>query len=303
VAVSPISSTEENVALSAQESGAGWSIPALTDPDFARFRTLILNQTGINLNESKRHLLVARLAQHLQKLGLRTFAEYYDYLARDASGNKLRAFINRITTNKTSFFREPHHFEFLRAHLIPQLRKKGRKQLRIWSAACSSGEEPYSIAITVQEALGPRHDWDVQILASDIDTEILAQAEGGTYTIESLETVSAERRRLHFLRGYGTREGLAQVRPELRQMVDFRRINLNEPNWGVHARFDAIFCRNVIIYFDRPLQLKIVERMAGHLKPEGYFFSGHSEHLYWLRELLVTVEPTIYRLNQGGTTQ
>ena len=151
--------------------GAGPDLATITAGEFARFRSLIRDQTGIYLRDHKRQLLVARLAQRLKNLGLRTFSAYYEFLARDPSGDELRTLINRMTTNKTSFFREPHHFEFLRSRLIPQLRERGRRQLRIWSAGCSSGEEPHSIAMTVEQALGKLHGWDVHVLASDIDTE------------------------------------------------------------------------------------------------------------------------------------
>ena len=289
-----------------QEAGAGRDNPRLTDAEFARLRGLIREHAGIHLKENKRELLVARLGHHIRKLGFSSFSDYCEYVAHDASGDALRDFINRITTNKTSFFREPHHFEFLRTRLIPEIRRRGRRELRIWSAGCSSGEEPYSIAITVEEALGKRHGWDVRILASDIDTEVLAQARTGIYPLAALEGMPVERRRAGFLRGYGEFAGQAQVREELRRRVEFRRINFKEAGWGVHTRFDAIFCRNVIIYFERALQQQIVEGLARHLQPEGYFFSGHSENLFWLRDLLVGVEPMVYRLHSaagpGGKT-
>jgi len=287
------------MATQAQDCGSG-RIPPLTEVEFAWFRDLVREQTGVHLTDHKRHLLVARLACRLQNLGLATFTQYYEYVTRDASGDEMRNLINRITTNKTSFFREPHHFEFLVKHLIPELRSRGRSDVRIWSAGCSSGEEPYSIAMTIEEALGVQHGWDVRILASDIDTEMLGRAEAGTYQLELLEEVPQELRRAHFLGGYGSFDGLAQVRPELRHMIEFRRINFNDPDWCVYARFDAIFCRNVIIYFDRELQRRIVERLAAHLAPGGYFFSGHSENLHWLGSRMTTVEPTIYRSNPGG---
>ena len=285
------------------QSGAGFGIPVITDAEFARFRALILEQTGIHLKDNKRHLLVARLARHLRDLGLATFSDYYEYLGRDQSGNELLTLTNRITTNKTSFFREAHHFEFLRTHVIPEARNRDERRLRIWSAGCSSGEEPYSIAITVREALGSLHGWDVRILASDIDTEVLARAQAATYPMESVAGISAERLHAHFLRGFGQYEGQAQVRPELRQMIEFQRINLSERAWNVPAGFDAIFCRNVIIYFERSLQRQIVEGLAGRLRPRGYLFLGHSENLYWLGNPLVSVGPTAYQLHDGGSRQ
>lgn len=284
----------------APEKEITWNIPAITDAEFTRFQRLIRERTGIHLSDLKRHLLVTRLAQTLKRLGLTTFQEYYAHVIADRSGNELHTLINRITTNKTSFFREPHHFAFLKTQVIPQARLRNQKALRIWSAGCSSGEEPYSIAIAVLEALGKHHGWDVHILASDIDTDILEQAKSGTYSMEALDEVSEERRHAYFLRGYGEYTGLAQVRPEVRRMIEFRQVNLSERAWGLPAHFDVIFCRNVIIYFDRSMQQQIVGDLAGHLKPTGVFFSGHSENLFWLRDLLVPVEPTVYRLRQAA---
>jgi chemotaxis protein methyltransferase CheR len=297
------SSKGNNVPVQAPPGGTRLDIAAITDVDFARFSGLIRDQTGIHLRDHKKQLLVARLAQRLRELGLRTFAAYYEYLAGDASGNELNTLINRVTTNKTSFFREPHHFEFLRSHVIPQLQRKGRRQLRIWSAACSSGEEPYSIAITILEMLGNNHGWDVRILASDIDSEMLEKASAGRYPMESLDEVPAELRRKYFLRGYGAFEGLAQVRPELRRMIGFRRINFIQPDWGISERFDTVFCRNVIIYFERPEQERIVRSLAAHLRPGGYYFSGHSENLQYLHDALTSIEPSIYQAKQGEVSE
>jgi chemotaxis protein methyltransferase CheR len=279
--------------------GTGWAIPSITDGEFARFAGLIRDQTGIHLRDHKGQLLVARLSQRLRALGLSTFSAYYEFLAGDTSGDELLTLINRITTNKTSFFRELHHFEFLRSHVIPQVQRTDRRQLRIWSAGCSSGEEPYSIAMTVFEALGSHNTWDLRILATDIDSEMLEQASAGTYDMESLDDVPRVLRRKYFLRGYGEFEGLAQVRPEVRRMVAFRRINLSRPDWGIFERFDTVFCRNVIIYFERPVQDRIVRSLAAHLRPGGYYFSGHSENLHHLHDALVTMEPSIYQAKQG----
>jgi chemotaxis protein methyltransferase CheR len=286
--------------MSEVQTQAGWRIPVITDAEFERLRGLIRAQAGIHLRDHKRQLLVGRLAQRLRALGLDSFSAYYERVSEDSTGEELRTLINLITTNKTSFFREPHHFEFLRSRLIPEARQRGQTELRIWSAGCSTGEEPYTIAMTVAEALGQFHGWKVRILASDIDTEVLARARAGTYPLDALEDVSAERRQAHFLRGYGRFEGMAQVRPELQKTVEFRRINLSVPDWGLVERFDAIFCRNVIIYFDLPTQQRIVERLAERLKPEGYFFSGHSENLSWLRPRLAPVGTTVYRWKQGA---
>ncbi len=275
-----------------------WQMPAITEAEFTRFRDLILEETGIHLTDRKRQLLVSRLIPRLRLLGLHTFSDYYDQLTQKSSEQERRIFINRITTNKTSFFREPHHFDFLKNRLIPHWRTHAQRPLRIWSAGCSSGEEPYTIAITVREVLGTGSS-DLRILATDIDTEMLAQAQAARYSLESLTDIPPERKRKSFLRGYGDFEGLAEVRPEIRRLVEFRRLNFRDANWGIQERFDAIFCRNVIIYFDRSQQQRIVERLVSYLKPDGCYFSGHSENLYWLDQLLVSIEPTIYQLKKG----
>lgn len=281
-----------------KERETGWTIPSISDEVFARFRTLIHFHTGINLRSHKRHLLVARLARRLRHLDIHSFSEYYEKVSADASGGELRELINRITTNKTSFFRESHHFEFLRAHVLANARDGGGR-LQFWCAASASGEEPYSIGITVREALGAAGARSVRILASDIDTEMLARADSGTYALDSLAEFPLPRLRAHFLRGYGQFQGMAIVRPELRRLVEFQRVNLVEPVWPIIGPFDVIFCRNVMIYFDQPTQRQIVERMAGSLKPGGYFFSGNSESLHWASDLLVPVGPSIYQLAKG----
>lgn len=280
----------------ADEGGTGWNIPVLTDEEFDRFRRFVHDETGIHLRHAKRHLLVARLFQRLRQLGLESFSDYYALLRTDSSGRERMRFINRITTNKTSFFREPHHFEFLQRHVIAPAR---RRRLRIWSAACSSGEEPYSIAMTVREATVDDGGWDAHILASDIDTEVLEQAQAGVYPCEALAGVPEGRQRLHFLRGYGDREGLVQVRPEVRRMVEFRQINLVAAEWPVAGPLDSVFCRNVLIYFDAATQRRIVERLTHLLKPEGCLFVGHSENLYSMRDLVASAGQTVYRPAAG----
>lgn len=284
--------------VSVEEGGTCPILPVLTDEEFERFRLLVYEETGIHLRPSKRDLLVARLFQRLRQLGLESFTHYYNFLRADRSGRERMLFINRITTNKTSFFREPQHFEFLRREVIGAAR---HRRLRLWSAACSSGEEPYSIAITAREEETETDPWDVRILASDIDTEVLEQAQAGVYVCEALADVPEYRQRLHFLKGYGDCEGLVQVRPEVRRMVEFRRINLIAPDWPLPGPLDVIFCRNVLIYFDAPTQRRIVARLVRALKPEGYLFVGHSESLHSMRDLVVCAGQAVYRPAAGAT--
>ncbi len=277
----------------------------ITDKEFCAFRDLILKEAGISLSDAKRPLVCSRLGRRLRHLGFRTFSQYLDYLmTHDPRGEERLTMINCITTNKTGFFREPHHFEFLREQVLPQLRQRalagGQWRLRVWSAGCSSGEEPFSIAITVREALGSLSGWDVKILASDIDTEMLGTGEAGVYPEQKLENVPEKIQRRYFLRGTGELAGYLKARPEIRDLIAFRRINLTEDPWPIQTRFDVIFCRNVIIYFSRETQQGLFERMAGYLAPDGYLMVGHSENLHWLSDLFVSVRGTIYRLRKAG---
>jgi chemotaxis protein methyltransferase CheR len=207
--------------------------------------------------------------------------------------------INAITTNKTEFFREAHHFALLRSTVLPALAAASRagapRRLRIWSAGCSSGEEPFSIALTVMEALPDVWSWDARILASDIDTDMLAKGEKGVYPLEQIAHVPAGMVPQHFLRGKGTREGLVCLRPAPRRLVTFRRINLQDEAWPIRTSFDCIFCRNVIIYFDRTLQQRLIARFTELLKPGGYLFLGHAESLLGMGMGLTYVGNTVYQ--------
>lgn len=271
----------------------------LAKTEFRKFQELILAEAGITLNESKHVLVQSRLARRLRILGLGSYGEYLLYLAKQpAESPERREMINCITTNKTDFFRENHHFEFLRNRVIPELRAQAAagatKKLRIWSAACSTGEEPYSIAVTVREALQAERNWDVKILASDIDTNVLSTAEAGIYEAERFRQVDDSLLRRYFTRR--TSDGALLASDELKEMIRFRRINFVDPAWPIRTTFDVIFCRNVIIYFSRATQLRLFERLAQYLKPTGYLLVGHSENLHWMHKLLVPVAQAVYQL-------
>jgi chemotaxis protein methyltransferase CheR len=271
--------------------------PAVEDAEFEFFRDLIHARTGIALKESKRSLVAGRLARRLRALGLDSFAGYRRYLeTSDPAGAELALMINCITTNKTSFFREERHFAIL-ADRLQAAERAGQQVYRIWSAACSTGEEPYSIAIT---ALAAVRRMEVRILASDLDTEVLARAEQAEYPLDSLAGMDGESKRSYFLRGCGESAGWAQVKPEVRRMVAFRHINLVAESWAIQTRFDAIFCRNVIIYFDRETQRRLFGRLAQYLAPAGLLFVGHAETLFWLDELLAPVEHSVYRVRASA---
>ena len=272
---------------------------AVSDREFQLFRTLVYERTGIALGPHKRHLLRARLGRRLRALGVATFSEYYDYLVDPAGdGAESVAFINAITTNKTDFFREPHHFQYLKGPWAEARRaeadRTGRRRLRFWSAACSSGEEAYTLAITLSEVRLVPPAWDTRILASDIDTNVLAQAESGVYAMDRTAPVPEELLRRYFLYRNGREGEEVRVRPELRQLLTLRRINLAEPSWPIRTRFDVIFCRNALIYFDRAMQKNILERLVNLLEPGGLLFLGHAESVFGLIDGLAHLGNTIY---------
>lgn len=263
-----------------------------SERDFERIRGLIHERAGISLNLSKQQMVYSRIGRRLRECGLSSFSEYLDTLEHTPVDDpEWEAFTNALTTNLTSFFREAHHFPVL----ADLLRRVGRaRPATIWCCASSTGEEPYSIAMTAIEALGAPAN--VRILATDLDTNVLAQAQRGVYPLERLEPLPAAHAKKYFLKGKGENSGDARVRPELREMVVFRQVNLLEPGWPVRGPLDAIFCRNVMIYFDKPTQRKILERFAPLLRPEGLLFMGHSESLHHAADLYRLQGKTVYEL-------
>ena len=241
----------------------------LNDRDFATVRELIASYAGIKLSLQKRNMVYNRLLRRLRARGVDNFGDYLQLVQRQDSDER-EAFVNALTTNLTAFFREPHHFELLQAHAARH-GKRGRP-LRCWSNACSTGEEAWSIAMVLREA-----ECAGDVLATDIDTEVLNTASTGVYRMERTTSLPAERLRRHFLRGTGANEGLVSVRPELRAMVRFAQFNLQTAAWPAQESYDVIFCRNVVIYFDREFQKKLLTRLADLLVPGGLLMVGHSE--------------------------
>jgi chemotaxis protein methyltransferase CheR len=258
-----------------------------TRTDFEKVRALIYRHAGITLADSKQQLVYSRLARRLRALDLRRFSDYVALLSPTAPEWQL--FINALTTNLTAFFREPHHFPILARHV----QGVARRPIRIWSAASSSGEEPYSIAITMAELFG-RLDAPVEIFASDVDTQVLEQARSGIYLLDRLDKMPIEQKRRFFQRGGGERQGYARVLPALQQLVTFRQLNLLG-NWNIEQPFDAIFCRNVMIYFDKPTQRRLLERFMRVLQPDGLFFAGHSESFFHATDIIASIGKTVYR--------
>ncbi|QFT83447.1 Chemotaxis protein methyltransferase [Halomonas sp. THAF12] len=260
----------------------------LTDADFARIRQLIYQRAGIVLAEHKREMVYSRLAKRLRHHGLTRFGDYLVRLERQPDAREWEAFTNALTTNLTAFFREAHHFPLLATHV-----RERRGPIRVWSSAASTGEEPYSIAMTLAEALGSRAG-DAEVVATDIDTEALEKARAGVYAMEQIHKLDEARVKRFFQRGRGAHEGLARVRQELKAMVDFQPLNLLAPSWSVQGPFDAIFCRNVMIYFDKQTQARILERFAPLLKPDGLLFAGHSENFSYTTQAFRLRGQTVY---------
>lgn len=275
--------------LPSRESGAReFSFSAA---DFERVRKLIYQHAGISLSPVKQDMVYSRLARRLRATGMSSFAQYLDALERNG-GDEWERFVNSLTTNLTSFFREPHHFPIFAEHL----RKLGTKRpVRVWCSAASTGEEPYTIAMTVAETFGSNVS-HVSIMASDLDTNVLATAQKGVYPIERVEKLSPERLHKFFLRGTGSQEGYVSVRPELKRLIEFQRINLLDASYSVKGPLDIIFCRNVMIYFDKPTQYKILSRFAPMMQPDGLMFAGHSESFLHASDLFKSLGKTVYAL-------
>jgi chemotaxis protein methyltransferase CheR len=266
-----------------------------TDADFQALRTLVKEMTGINLTESKRELVYGRVSRRLRALSLSSFAAYRRLL-ESGDGTELVAFCNALTTNLTSFFRESHHFDYLRAaFLAPRLAAARRSErIRIWSSACSSGEEPYSIAMTVAETIPDWQKWDIKILATDLDSDILARAQRGIYNAERVKGLDPKRLGRFFTESLQGTERSYQVAPELAQLITFKQINLMH-DLPMSGPLNAIFCRNVVIYFDKETQRGLFARMAKLQRPDDLLFLGHSETLFKVSEDYALIGKTIYR--------
>jgi chemotaxis protein methyltransferase CheR len=260
--------------------------------DFERICQLIRRRAGIALNSSKRTMVYSRLARRLRATGKGSFAEYLDWL-ESVGGAEWQDFINALTTNLTSFFREAHHFPVLEDHLR---RLRGRERLNIWCCAASTGEEPYTIAISAMEAFASL-DPPVRIIATDIDTNVLETARAGAYRDDTVAKLAPEIVRKYFVRGNGANAGYVRVRPEVAAMVTFRPLNLLDAQWPLRTGFDAIFCRNVMIYFDKDTQFSILRRFAPLLNPGGLLFVGHSENFSQARDLFHLLGKTVYQVN------
>ncbi len=301
--------------------------------EFTLFRSLIHKRTGIWLRDGKQVMLASRLLRRLRHHGLTSFADYYSFVQNvQDNGEEIRELINCVTTNKTSFFRERHHFDFLANTVVPAIRsarqRGGSGTIRVWSAASSTGEEAYSIVITLLEALHPHGSanrpapvrtpvcnrpapadlsafppppvpWKIEVVASDIDTKVLETAQRAIYSVDSLAGAATPLIRKYFLRGKDGMLGQVKVKPVVTGLVEFRRINLNDVQWPLQGLFDVIFFRNALIYFNHDTQDRFLRRIVGYLKPRGYLFLGNAEHISWLHGILEPLHRTMYRLRDA----
>jgi len=277
-------------------------IRPLTDGEFSRFRELVEREVGIHLSSVKQALVNARLLSRIRELGLGTFHEYYERVVASPHDELIR-FINAICTNETRFFREPNQFDYLRSRLLPFWRREAEaglqpRRVRVWSAACSSGEEPYTLGMTLLASLPP--DWTVEILATDISTKVLERAVAAVYPMERVHEIPAELHKAFLLRGTGSRAGSFRIGPRVREVVRFQRENLVTGDFTPLGTFDLILCRNVLMYFQPATRRKVLARLLEQLATGGQLFVGHSESLHGLELDVQTVAPTIYRLKESA---
>ncbi|MBF0424978.1 MAG: chemotaxis protein CheR [Magnetococcales bacterium] len=286
--------------MNAQDASSGSS--GLTDKDFKRLSDFIYQQAGILMPMSKKTMLTARIQKRLRALHMHSFDEYVELvLDPHQRGEELISFIDAVTTNKTDFFREPNHFEYLRGTVLPELVETAgagtQRRLMVWSAACSTGEEPYTLAMVIREfgeTMGK--SFNASILATDLSTKVLKKAAAGVYEMERVEPVPLPLKKKYMLKNKNPHKPLVKMGQELRSMIRFQQLNFMDADYGLKERIDVIFCRNAIIYFDRPTTQAIINKFCRHLLPGGYLFVGHSETLNNLKVPLVQVAPTIYRL-------
>ncbi|WP_349998983.1 CheR family methyltransferase [Stenotrophomonas lacuserhaii] len=271
------------------------------DRDFRRVCELIHQRAGIALAPAKRDMVYGRLSRRLRALGMRSFQQYLDYL-ENGGDDEWQAFTNALTTNLTAFFREPHHFDKLREELQARAAAAtSANPLLLWSCAASTGEEPYSIAITACEAFGTLKP-PVRIVATDVDTQVLATAARGVYALERVASLETDLKRRYFQRGTGPNDGQCRVVPALRELIDYRPLNLLAPRFDIGGPFTALFCRNVMIYFDKPTQRDILGRLVRHLADDGMLYTGHSENYLHAADLIQPCGRTLYRRAPGAPT-
>ncbi|MBN1534221.1 MAG: protein-glutamate O-methyltransferase CheR [Spirochaetes bacterium] len=276
-----------------------YGLRELREEDFLHFKNVIFQETGIKLSDMKKALVQSRLLKRLRELKLDDYNEYSHYLDENYQDEVINL-INCITTNKTDFFREPAHFDILRERVLPEFDSKKKDSLKVWSAGCSTGEEPYTLAITILEYYRGKQMPDVKILASDIDTQVLAKGIEGIYRAESVDSMDMTLLKRYFLRGKGANEGCYRTNDILKRVIYFRRLNLQQETYPMKGLFDVIFCRNVIIYFDFNTRKALMEKFYRYLHDGGYLFLGHSETLSGLTDHFQYLGNTVYKKAAGN---
>lgn len=268
---------------------------SFTDAHFSRIRRFVTAHTGIVLTDAKKDMVYSRLARRIRSHYAGSFDAFCQAI-EDGEAAEHEFLVNAITTNLTAFFRENHHFEYLRDRLIPELirDKQQSRKLRIWSAGCSTGEEAYSLAMILSETIADIDNWDIKILATDLDANVLEHARQGVYSQERITELDEARQKRWFKQGKGDNAGLVKVKPALQHLIAFKRLNLLH-EWPMTGPFDVIFCRNVVIYFDKQTQSDLFERYANILSPGGHLFIGHSESLYKVTDRFTALGHTVYR--------
>jgi len=269
----------------------------ITEKEFLRFQELIYKTAGIWLSQTKTALLVGRLSKRLRLLQLNSFSEYYGVVKRDPE--ELTRMLDAVSTNETRFFREPGQFEFLEKRILPQWIADAdaatrSRAVRVWSAGCSTGQEPYSLAMTLLHHLPPSAGWTIEIVATDLSTRVLETAKAATWEFGKATEIPDHYLKAFMLRGHGEHKGKMKAGREIRSLIHFSRLNLNDEKYPVSGKFDIIFCRNVLIYFDQETRTRYVHRLLDNLSPEGYLFVGHAESLHTMSGVLRTIVPTIY---------
>lgn len=284
-------------ALKMEEPGRIEPSASLSARDFGRLSRFIYDTCGIKMPDVKKTMLEARLQKRLRSLGMHSFTDYCDFLfSQEGLDRELVPMLDMVTTNKTDFFREPDHFHYLTHTVLPEwVKRHPGGALAIWSAGCSSGEEPYTLAMVLSEFAARNPGFDFKILATDISTRVLDKAKTAIYTESQVEPVAIELKKKYLLRSKDRASGMVRIVPELRAKVNFRRLNFMDDDFGMREPLDIIFCRNVIIYFDRQTQERLLQRFHRNMKPGSYIFMGHSETLSGLDVPLVSVYPTVYR--------
>jgi chemotaxis protein methyltransferase CheR len=273
-----------------------------TRDDFVRIKALIYRHAGISLSDAKTDMVYSRIGRRLRALNMLSFKQYLDALEHHNNADEWQAFTNALTTNLTSFFREEHHFPILADHLVKLSAQRHGKPIRIWCSAASTGEEPYSIAITACEAFNSLKP-PVEIYATDIDTNVLSTANSGVYPIDRIKKMDETRVRKFFEKGTGKHDGLVRLKKNVRELIHFNQLNLLDNQWPFHEAFDVIFCRNVMIYFDKPTQSKIIEKFITLMHEDSLLLAGHSENFLYVSNQLQLLGKTVYKLKTDGAVR